>query len=48
MSAWLIALVGVIYTIIGIDLLLRGKTGLGISFVAYALANVGLYMEAVK
>jgi hypothetical protein len=48
MSAWLIAAVGVVYTIVAIDLIVKGNTGLGIAFVGYALGNVGLYMEAAK
>jgi hypothetical protein len=48
MSAWLIAIVGVVYTVVAIDLLFKGNTGLGIAFVGYALGNVGLYMEAAK
>lgn len=48
MSAWLIAVVGIVYTVVAIDLLLKGSTGLGIAFVGYALGNVGLFMEAAK
>jgi hypothetical protein len=48
MSAWLIAVVGVVYTVVAIDLLVKGNTGLGIAFVGYALGNVGLYLEAAK
>jgi hypothetical protein len=48
MSSWLIAVVGVVYTIVAIDLIVKGNTGLGIAFVGYALGNVGLYMEAAK
>ena len=32
MSAWLIAVVGVIYTVVAVDLLIKGNTGLGIAF----------------
>ena len=46
MSAWLIAMIGVVYTIVAVQLLFVGKTGLGIAFIGYALGNVGLYMEA--
>jgi len=46
MASWLIAGIGVVYTIVAAQLLLAGKTGLGIAFVGYALGNVGLYMEA--
>ncbi len=48
MSAWLIAIVGVVYAVVAVDLLLKGNTGFGIAFVGYALGNVGLYMEAAK
>jgi hypothetical protein len=48
MSAWLIAIVGVVYAVVAVDLLLKDNTGLGIAFVGYALGNVGLYMEAAK
>jgi hypothetical protein len=46
MASWLIALVGVVYTIVAVQLLVTGKTGLGIAFIGYALGNVGLFMEA--
>ena len=48
MSAWLIAMVGVVYAVIAVDLLYKGNVGLGIAFIGYALGNVGLYMEAAK
>lgn len=46
MSAALIAAVGVVYAVIAADLYLAGKTGLALAFAGYALANVGLYLEA--
>ena len=46
MASWLIAFIGVVYTIVAINLLVTGKVGLGIAFIGYALGNVGLYMEA--
>jgi hypothetical protein len=48
MSAWLIAVVGIVYTVVAVDLLIKGNMGLGIAFVGYALGNVGLYLEASK
>lgn len=48
MSAWLIAAIGVVYTLVAIDLLLKGNTGLGIAFIGYAVGNIGLTMEAMK
>jgi hypothetical protein len=46
MSTWLIAIVGVVYLVVAIDLFLKGNTGLGIAFVGYSLGNVGLYIAA--
>lgn len=46
MSSWLIALTGVIYLWVAADLALHGKVGLGIAYLGYAFANVGLYLAA--
>ena len=46
MSAWLIAMIGVVYLVVAVDLLLKGNTGLGIAFIGYSLGNVGLYLAA--
>lgn len=46
MSNTLILIVGLVYFVIGFDLIRQHKYGLGISFIAYALANIGLYMAA--
>lgn len=42
MSTWLIAIIGVVYLVIAIDLIIKGKIGLGISFIGYSIGNVGL------
>lgn len=46
MSAWLIAIIGVVYLVVALDLLLKGNMGMGIAFVGYSLGNVGLYLVA--
>ena len=46
MSPHLIALCGVIYLWVAIDLALHGKAGLAIAYAGYAFANIGLYMAA--
>jgi hypothetical protein len=46
MAAWLIAGIGIVYLIVAVDLFVRGNWGLGIAFLGYAFANVGLYMSA--
>lgn len=45
MSVWLVGLIGIVYMYIGIEQFLHGKTGTGIMFMGYALANVGLILE---
>jgi hypothetical protein len=46
MSAWLIAVIGVVYFVISCDLYFKDDIGLAISFLGYSLGNVGLYMVA--
>jgi hypothetical protein len=46
MSPHLIAICGVIYLFVAVDLAAHGKTGLAIAYAGYAFANVGLYMAA--
>jgi hypothetical protein len=46
MSSWLIAFVGCIYLLIGIDQIRNGHTWMGFTFIGYAFSNVGLYMMA--
>lgn len=46
MAPTLIAIFGVGYLVIAVDLLVRGQTGLGIAFVGYSVGNVGLYIAA--
>lgn len=48
MAAWLIAIIGVVYLLVAINLLLTGKIGLGIAFIGYSIGNIGLYMEALN
>jgi hypothetical protein len=48
MASWLIAMIGVVYLVVAVNLLITGKAGLGIAFIGYAIGNVGLYMEAIK
>lgn len=46
MAPHLIAITGVIYAYVAVDLWLHGKTGLSLAYVGYAFANVGLWMAA--
>lgn len=46
MSAWLIALVGVIYASIGVMQALKGNTSMAVVFAGYAFSNIGLYLLA--
>jgi hypothetical protein len=48
MSAWLIALTGVIYCYVAIEQGYKGNVGMLITYLGYASANIGLYMLASK
>jgi len=49
MSAWLIALTGVIYTYVALEQGIRfNNLPMAITYIGYALGNVGLYMIASK
>jgi hypothetical protein len=43
-APWLILIIGGIYVLITIDLVQQKKFGLALTFAAYALSNVGLWM----
>jgi hypothetical protein len=48
MSAWLIALTGLVYLYVALEQGYKGNIGMLIAYVGYAFANVGLYMLASK
>jgi hypothetical protein len=48
MSAWLIALTGLIYVYVAAEQGYKGNLGMFITYVGYAGANIGLYMLASK
>jgi hypothetical protein len=46
MSSWLIILTGAIYAYIGIEQVVKGNLPMGITYMSYATANIGLYFMA--
>ena len=46
MAAPLIAITGIIYAWVAIDLSMRGRYDLATAYLGYAFANVGLYLVA--
>lgn len=46
MSAWLIALVGLIYLSIGVMQFTQGNHWMAVVFAGYAFSNIGLYKLA--
>jgi len=48
MSAWLIALTGLIYLYVAGEQGYKGNIGMLITYLGYAAANVGLYILASK
>ena len=47
MSAWLVLLVTVAYVGTAVALYAEGRSGLGITFMGYALANVGIVIDII-
>lgn len=47
MSKTLIVLTAMIYTYVFIDQFQKGNTGMGLAYMGYAFANIGLWMEVV-
>lgn len=48
MNVWLIAFIGLVYTAVSVKFFLEGQYGMGISFLGYALGNVGLVMVTLQ
>jgi hypothetical protein len=48
MNAWLIGFIGCVYTFVAIQFFMKGQIGMGISFLGYALGNVGLVMVTLQ
>lgn len=48
MNVWLIACIGLVYTAVATKFFLDGQIGMGISFLGYALGNVGLVMVTLQ
>lgn len=48
MNSILLIVVGVIYVVVGINYYMSGQSGLAITFIAYALANYGLYLTGAQ
>ncbi len=46
MSSWLIILTGLIYFYIGAEQVFKGNLPMGITYISYATANIGLYFMA--
>jgi hypothetical protein len=48
MNSWLIGFIGCVYTLVAIQFFMKGQVGMGISFLGYALGNVGLVMVTLQ
>ena len=46
MSAWLIALVGLVYLLVAVDQWFKHNTAMAIVFAGYAFSNIGLFLAA--
>ena len=48
MNSWLIGGIGVAYLFVAIQFFVKGQVGMGISFIGYALGNVGLVIVTLQ
>ena len=48
MNAWLIGGIGAVYLFVALQFFTKGQVGMGISFLGYALGNVGLVMVTLQ
>jgi hypothetical protein len=48
MNAWLIAIIGIVYLFVAVQFIMKGQVGLGVSFLGYALGNVGMVMVTLQ
>jgi len=46
MSAWLIAVTGLIYLWVAVDQMIKGNMPMFVCYLGYAFANIGLYRMA--
>ena len=46
LSSWLIIVTGLIYAYIGIEQVVKGNVPMGVTYMSYATANIGLYYMA--
>jgi hypothetical protein len=47
-NSWLIGIIGIVYTVVAVQFFLKGQVGMGISFLGYALGNVGLVIVTLQ
>jgi hypothetical protein len=47
MSKTLIVITAMIYTYVFVEQFSKGNTGMGLAYMGYAFANIGLWMEVV-
>jgi hypothetical protein len=47
-SHYIVSLVGVGYTIVGIEQYFKGNVGSGIMWLGYGFSQIGLYMQLAK
>jgi len=47
MSKTFIVITGILYTYVFVDQFVKGNHAMGIAYMGYAFANIGLWMEVV-
>jgi hypothetical protein len=47
MNSWLIGGIAVVYVIVAIEFYIKGNVGMALSFLGYALGNVGILIATI-
>jgi hypothetical protein len=47
MNSWLIGGIGVVYVLVAIEFYIKGNVGMALSFLGYALGNVGILIATI-
>lgn len=48
MNTWLMGGIAVVYAVVAINFFRSSEIGFGVSFVGYAIGNIGLILAALK
>jgi len=48
MNTWLMGFIAIVYFVVAVNFFRNSEMGFGLSFVGYAIGNIGLILAALK